>query len=80
MRKKRAPVIQFPSPNSPFLIEKYKKRNWAIKHKDTDVLIALTVYKKGAKELVRLLEELMVLRRRLEGIRLAADLYERQLG
>lgn len=41
-----------------------------------DELIVVTAYKKGAKEVVRLLEELVSLRRKFEGLRLIEDLVE----
>ncbi len=75
-RKRTRNVVQFPSPDSPFSIEKFKYRNWAVKWKATDTLVVVTVYKKGAKEVVRLLEELVSLRRKFEGLRLIEDLVE----
>jgi hypothetical protein len=68
--------VPFPAPDSPFLIEKYKYRRWAVKEKATDTLIVVTAYKKGAKEVVRLLDELVSLRRKFEGLRLIEDLVE----
>ena len=69
-------VVPFPAPDSPFFIEKYKYRRWAVKEKSSDTLIVVTAYKKGAKEVVRLLEELVSLRRKFEGLRLIEDLVE----
>ena len=77
MRSSRARrVVPFPSPDSPFTIEKFKYRNWAVKWKATGELIVVTAYKRGAKEVVRLLEELVSLRRKFEGLRLIEDLVE----
>jgi len=65
-------VVPFPSSPSAYTIEKFKRRNWAVK-KGAE-LITVTVYKKGATAVVKLLDELEALRRTVQGLRLISDL------
>ena len=72
MSRKRK-VIPIPSPGSPYTIQRWKRtRFWAI-HRHEE-LIALCVYRKGAREVVKHLEERDALKRKLDGIDLIRDL------
>jgi hypothetical protein len=72
-RKRKTTVVQFPSPGSPYSIVKHKPRRfWRVMKGEE--LIVVTVYRKGAREVVRRLEELDDLRRKFSGLRLISDL------
>jgi hypothetical protein len=72
MSRKRK-VIPFPSPPSPYVIARWKlTRFWAISLRGE--LIALCVYKKGAREVVKHLDERDQLKYALSGLRLISDL------
>jgi hypothetical protein len=66
-------VIPFPTPESPYVIARWKlTRFWAISlHGE---LIALCVYKKGARAVVKHLDERDELRHTLSGLHLISDL------
>lgn len=74
------PLVAVPQP-SLYRIEKYKAgRFWAITHVEGGQLVAVTAYKKGARQLVTLLDELERLRRVVAGLRLINDLVEPKLA
>jgi hypothetical protein len=64
-----------PPPPSKYRIEKYRRtRFWGIY--DGETLIVVTTYKRGARIVVAILDELDQKKRVLEGLRLISDLVE----
>jgi hypothetical protein len=65
--------VQFPSPGSPYTIVKHTPRRfWRVMNGEE--LIAVVVYKKGAREVVRHLEERDDLKRKFAGLRFISDM------
>lgn len=73
-RNRWKPVVQVAFPGSRYTITKLRNRFWAVKLGEE--LIAMVVYKKGAREVVRHLEERDALKRKFSGLRLISDVVE----